>query len=109
MIESFDIVVAGGTPAGCAAAVRAARGGCRVLLTHHTRHLGGMCANGLGQWDAKSDHRRCPFFSDGSVSGRMFRTLGRGTGLYRAGGRHAASDGMAWAVSGGRHGPGGSD
>jgi hypothetical protein len=35
-----------------------------VLLTLHTSHLGGMCTNGLGQWDAKSDHRRCPLFGE---------------------------------------------
>jgi len=62
--KAFDIVVCGGTPAGVAAAVRAARGGHRVLLTQHNRHLGGMCANGIGQWDAKSDHRRCPLFAE---------------------------------------------
>ncbi len=60
----FDVVVCGGTPAGIAAAIRAARGGHRVLLTQHTHHLGGMCVNGLGQWDAKSDHRRCPVFAE---------------------------------------------
>lgn len=62
--STFDVLVCGGTPAGIAAAIRAARGGHRVLLTQHTHHLGGMCTNGLGQWDAKSDHRRCPIFAE---------------------------------------------
>jgi hypothetical protein len=60
----YDVVVCGATPAGIAAAVRAARGGLRVLLTQHTAHLGGMCTNGLGQWDAQSDHRRCPLYGE---------------------------------------------
>jgi hypothetical protein len=62
--QSFDVCVTGATPAGVAAAVRAARAGYRVVLTQHTAHLGGMCTNGLGQWDAKSDHRRCPIFAE---------------------------------------------
>lgn len=62
--DEYDIVVAGATPAGIAAAVRAAREGHSVLLTQHTQHIGGMCVNGIGQWDAKSDHRRCPIFRE---------------------------------------------
>lgn len=62
--HAFDVVICGGTPAGVAAAVRAARGGHRVLLTQHTAHLGGMCTNGLGQWDCKSDNRRSPIFHE---------------------------------------------
>ncbi len=54
----FDLCVVDATPAGIAAAVRAARAGHHVLLTQHTGHIGGMCTNGLGQWDAKSDHRK---------------------------------------------------
>jgi len=60
----YDIAVIGGTPAGIACAVRAARSGCSVLLTQHTMHLGGMCTNGLGQWDALSNHRRCAIFRE---------------------------------------------
>ena len=37
----FDLVVVGGTPAGIAMAVRAAREGASVLLANHTQHLGG--------------------------------------------------------------------
>jgi len=81
-----DICVVGATPAGIAAAVRAARAGHRVLLTQHTRHLGGMCTNGLGQWDAKSDHRRCPIF--GEILNRLethYReTYGEGSPEHRA-------------------------
>ncbi len=63
-LAHFDLVVVGGTPAGIAAALRAARDGLRVLLTQHDQHLGGMCSNGLGQWDAQSGHRRCGIFRE---------------------------------------------
>lgn len=59
-----DILVYGGTPAGIAGAVRAAREGLSVVLVNHTHTLGGMMANGLLQWDAQSDRRRCPFFRE---------------------------------------------
>lgn len=62
--KPFDLCVVGATPSGIAAAVRAARAGLNVLLTQHTQHVGGMCTNGLGQWDSKSDHRRCPIFGE---------------------------------------------
>ncbi len=44
---TYDIVVAGGGPAGCAAAVAAARQGARVLLVESTCALGGMGTSGL--------------------------------------------------------------
>ncbi|MBN8523784.1 MAG: FAD-dependent oxidoreductase [Planctomycetes bacterium] len=62
--SSFDLVVIGATPSGISASLRAARDGLRVLLTQHDGHIGGMCINGLGQWDALSDHRRCPIFRE---------------------------------------------
>lgn len=46
------MVVLGGTPAGIAAAVTAARGGARVCLIEERNHLGGMMASGLGNTDA---------------------------------------------------------
>jgi hypothetical protein len=83
---AFDVCVVGATPAGIAAAVRVARAGYRVLLTQHTGHLGGMCTNGLGQWDAKSNHRRCPIF--GEILDRLethYReTFGEGSAHHRA-------------------------
>ena len=45
--ESYDILVAGGGPAGSAAAVCAARLGAKVLLAEATGCLGGMGTSGL--------------------------------------------------------------
>jgi hypothetical protein len=55
--DSHDVVVAGGGPAGCAAALAAARHGAKVLLLEYASGLGGMGTAGLvPAW--------CPF-SDG--------------------------------------------
>lgn len=45
--DSYDILVAGGGPAGCAAAVCAARLGAKVLMVEATGSLGGMSTSGL--------------------------------------------------------------
>jgi hypothetical protein len=73
--KSYDLVVIGGTPGGIACAVRAAREGITVLLVHHNCHLGGMMANGLGQWDALYGGHRAPLFTE------LLRNI---EGYYRA-------------------------
>ena len=55
--EGWDVIVAGGGPAGCASAIAAARAGAKTLLIEKTAALGGMGTLGLvPAW--------CPF-SDG--------------------------------------------
>lgn len=43
--EEYDLIVAGGGPAGIGAAVSAARNGVKVLLIERTGYLGGMATN----------------------------------------------------------------
>lgn len=52
-VLKFDVVVYGGTPAGIAAAVAAARMGRRVALIDTHAHFGGMAASGLGKSDVE--------------------------------------------------------
>ncbi|MGI5869745.1 MAG: FAD-dependent oxidoreductase [Kiritimatiellia bacterium] len=55
--DGWDVIVAGGGPAGCTSAIAAARAGAKVLLLERTGALGGMGTMGLvPAW--------CPF-SDG--------------------------------------------
>lgn len=46
-----DVLVYGATPGGIAAAVAAARCGCRVILAAHEDHVGGIVTNGLTNAD----------------------------------------------------------
>jgi hypothetical protein len=47
VVQSVDVVVAGGGPSGLAAAVAAARNGAEVLLVERYGYLGGLGAGGL--------------------------------------------------------------
>ena len=47
---TYDVIVAGGGPSGFAAALRAAREGCRVLLLEKNECLGGIWTSGLMPW-----------------------------------------------------------
>ncbi len=50
-LQSFDVVVYGGTSGGVAAAVQIARMGKTVALVEPSRHLGGLTSGGLGATD----------------------------------------------------------
>lgn len=77
--KSYDLVVVGGTAGGVACAVRAAREGCTVLLVQHNRHIGGMMANGLMQWDALYGGHRAPLFTEllGNIERHYIATFGK--------------------------------
>jgi len=67
--DSWDVIVAGGGPAGCAAATAAAREGARTLLVEATGCLGGAATSGLvPAW--------CPF-TDGDCKEAMPHVRGR--------------------------------
>lgn len=55
----YDVIISGGGPAGCAAAIAAGRCGAKVLLIESTGMLGGMGTAGLvPAWCPFTDHTR---------------------------------------------------
>lgn len=57
--NSWDVIVVGGGPAGCAAAIAAARDGARTLLLEATGSLGGMGTSALvPAWTPFSDKEK---------------------------------------------------
>ena len=52
-VKQTDVAVIGGTPAGVAAAIAAAREGLDVVLVEPSRHLGGLMTSGLGATDIR--------------------------------------------------------
>src|ERR1700753_3046975 len=77
-IVSSDICVFGGTSAGVAAAVEAAREGQRVVLTEFGHHLGGMSSGGLGMTDIGN---KCAI---GGISREFYRRVGQHYGSNEA-------------------------
>jgi len=45
--EQYEIIIAGGGPSGCSAAIAAGRAGAKVLLIEQSSYLGGMGTGGL--------------------------------------------------------------
>jgi len=84
--ETFDAVVVGATPSGIACAVRAAREGLTVLLTHHHAHLGGFLTSGAGGWEAPCDQPRAPIFDEvlRRISACYATTYGEGSAQHLA-------------------------
>lgn len=87
--ESWDVLVVGGGPAGCAAAAAAAREGARTLLVEATGALGGMGTSGLvPAW--------CPF-SDGEKI--IYRGLAEKVfTACKAGMPHVRTDALDWVA-----------
>lgn len=70
--DSWDVLVAGGGPAGCAAAAAAAREGARTLLVEATGSLGGMGTSGLvPAWCPFTDKERIIY---GGLAERVLKT-----------------------------------
>lgn len=68
--DSFDVVVAGGGPAGCTAATAAARAGAKTLLIEATGCLGGMGTAGLvPAWCPFSDKEKIIY---GGLAAKVF-------------------------------------
>jgi hypothetical protein len=81
-----DILVAGGTPGGIAAAVRAAREGQDTTLVARNDHLGGMMAGGLSYTDTQVTKPRAPLLEAfvGAVREHYAETCGRDSPDFEA-------------------------
>ncbi len=77
----YDIVIYGGTPAGIAAAVAAARMGRSVALIDTHGHFGGMAASGLGKSDVENPQYIGGLFSTFTAGVRAYydRRFGSGS------------------------------
>jgi len=74
--DSWDVIVVGGGPAGCAAAASAAREGARTLLVESTGCLGGMGTNALvPAWTPFSDETKLVYRG---LAERVFSEAKRG-------------------------------
>lgn len=74
--ESYDVIVAGGGPAGCAAAIAAAREGARTLLIEASGCLGGGGTSALvPAWCPFSDQQKLIY---GGIASRVFTEAKRG-------------------------------
>ena len=57
VVGSYDVIVAGGGPAGIGAAIAAARNGAKTLLLEQTAQLGGMAVPGMmSHWCTPEAH-----------------------------------------------------
>src|SRR5213595_2410075 len=54
-VESFDIVIYGGTPGGLSGAIAAAREGASVVVIEPTKWIGGMVTGGLASTDVGNE------------------------------------------------------
>lgn len=71
--SSHDVITYGGTPAGIAAAIHAARDGAKVLLIEPTKHVGGLSTSGINT--AESEHMLA--WTIGGFADEFYRRMGR--------------------------------
>ena len=69
--ETYDVVVYGGTSAGVASAVQAARMGKTVVMVEPGRHVGGLSSGGLGATDIGNKA------AIGGIAREFYRRLGK--------------------------------
>jgi len=71
--EEYEVIVCGGGPAGCAAAIAAAREGAKTLLVESSGMLGGMATSGLvNAWTPGFDGIRHIY---GGLSGKIMAAV----------------------------------
>ncbi len=70
---SYDVITYGGTPAGIAASIHAARDGARTLLIEPTKHVGGLSTSGINT--AESEHMLA--WTIGGFADEFYRRMGR--------------------------------
>lgn len=71
--DGYDVIVVGGGPAGCAAAIASAEQGAKTLLIESTGALGGMATSGLvPAWCPYSDGEKIIYRG---ISQKVFEAL----------------------------------
>jgi hypothetical protein len=70
---TYDVITYGGTPAGIAASIHAARDGARTLLIEPTKHVGGLSTSGINT--AESEHMLA--WTIGGFADEFYRRMGR--------------------------------
>ncbi|MFV0502504.1 MAG: FAD-dependent oxidoreductase [Lachnospirales bacterium] len=86
-IEEYDVIVVGGGPSGCAAAIASARHGVKTVLIEAAYTLGGLgTIGGVPAWCPFSDHEKIIYKG---IAEEIFDEM-------KSGMRHISKDSMNW-------------